>query len=330
MKVLVTGGTGFTGKALVRRMLDRGHSVVALDHQEGYRSQDLRDWGAELVIGSVTDRETVRRCMQGVDVVHHVAAAFRELSVPRRHYHDVNVEGTSIVLEAAQAEGVRKFVYCSTCGVHGNVDDPPGGEDAPIQPADYYQQTKYEAEPLVSAYLAKGLKTTTLRPAAIYGPGDPGRFYMIFHQLERGWFPMIGNGKVLYHPLYIDNFLDAFELAMDESKGLGEAYLIADEEYVTIEELVRRAAAAMGVEPRFRRLPAWPIVAVGHVVETICRPLRIEPPIHPRRVDWYRQTRAFRIDKARNELDYRPRVGLDEGLRRACAWYRQEGMLRQR
>ena len=330
MRILVTGGTGFTGKALVRRMLDRGHAVVALDHQEGYRSQDLRDWGAELVIGSVTDRETVRRCMQGVDVVHHVAAAFRELSVPRRHYHDVNVEGTSIVLEAARAEGVRKFVYCSTCGVHGNVDDPPGGEDAPIQPADYYQQTKYEAEPLVSAYLAKGLKTTTLRPAAIYGPGDPGRFYMIFHQLERGWFPMIGNGKVLYHPLYIDNFLDAFELAMDESKGLGEAYLIADEEYVTIEALVRRAAAAMGVEPRFRRLPAWPIVAIGHVVETICRPLRIEPPIHPRRVDWYRQTRAFRIDKARNELDYRPRVGLDEGLRRACAWYRQEGMLRQR
>jgi nucleoside-diphosphate-sugar epimerase len=328
MRILVTGGTGFTGKALVRRMLDRGHAVVALDHQEGYRSQDLRDWGAELVIGSVTDRETVRRCMQGVDVVHHVAAAFRELSVPRRHYHDVNVEGTSIVLEAARAEGVRKFVYCSTCGVHGNVDDPPGGEDAPIQPADYYQQTKYEAEPLVSAYLAKGLKTTTLRPAAIYGPGDPGRFYMIFHQLERGWFPMIGNGKVLYHPLYIDNFLDAFELAMDESKGLGEAYLIADEEYVTIEALVRRAAAAMGVEPRFRRLPAWPIVAIGHVVETICRPLRIEPPIHPRRVDWYRQTRAFCIDKARNELDYRPRVGLDEGLRRACAWYRQEGMLR--
>jgi nucleoside-diphosphate-sugar epimerase len=328
MKILVTGGTGFTGKALVRRMLDRGHAVVALDHQEGYRSQDLRDWGAELVIGSVTDRETVRRCMRGVDVVHHVAAAFRELSVPRRHYHDVNVEGTGIVLEAALAEGVRKFVYCSTCGVHGNVDDPPGGEDAPIQPADYYQQTKYEAEPVVRDYLAKGLKTTTLRPAAIYGPGDPGRFYMIFRQLERGWFPMIGNGKVLYHPLYIDNFLDAFELAMDESKGLGEAYLIADEQYVTIEELVRRAAAAMGVATRFRRLPAWPIVAIGHVVETICRPLRIEPPIHPRRVDWYRQTRAFRIDKARNELDYRPRVGLDEGLRRACAWYRQEGMLR--
>lgn len=328
MKVLVTGGTGFTGKALARRMLDLGHQVVALDHQEGHKSQELRDWGAELVIGSVTDPDTVRRCMRGVEIVHHVAAAFRDLSVPRRRYHEVNVDGTRIVLDAALAAGVRKFIYCSTCGVHGNVDHPPGGEDAPIQPADYYQQTKYEAEPLVESYVAKGLKTTTLRPAAIYGPGDPGRFYMIFRQLQRGWFPMIGDGKVLYHPLYIDNFLDAFVLAMDESKGLGQAYLIADEKYVTIEELVRQAAAAMGVEPRFRRFPAWPIVTAGHIVEALCKPFGIGPPIHPRRVDWYRQTRAFRIDKARAELGYRPQVGLAEGMRRACTWYRQQGMLR--
>lgn len=327
MKVLVTGGTGFTGKALVKRMLDEGHQVVALDRQEGYKSQDLRDWGAELVIGSVTDRALMRRCMQGVEIVHHVAAAFRELSVPRSRYREVNVEGTRNTLDAALEAGVRKFIYCSTCGVHGHVEHPPAGEDAPIRPADYYQRTKYDAEPIVSAYVAKGLRTTILRPAAIYGPGDPGRFYMIFQQLARGWFPMIGNGQVMYHPLYIDNFLDAFVLAMDEAKGLGQAYLIADEECVTVEQLVRRAAAVMGVETRFYRLPAWPIVAAGHLVETLCRPFGIEPPIHPRRVDWYRQTRAFRIDKARNDLGYRPWVGLDEGLRRACAWYRQEGLL---
>ena len=327
MKVLVTGGTGFTGKALVRRMLQEGHEVIALDRQEGHKSQEMRDWGAEVVIGSVTDQEVVSRCMKGVEVVHHVAAAFRDLRVPRSRYREVNVDGTRNVLEAALAEGVRKFIYCSTCGVHGNVDRPPAGEDAPIQPADYYQQTKYDAEPIVNSYLARGLKTTILRPAAIYGPGDPGRFYLIFKQLERGWFPMFGYGPVLYHSLYIDNFLDAFVLAMDESKGLGEAYLIADEKYLTIEELVRRAAAAMGVKVRFRRYPIWPVIASGYVVDAFCRPFGIEPPLHPRRVDWYRQTRAFRIDKARRELGYQPRIGLDEGLRRACQWYREQGML---
>ena len=83
MKVLVTGGTGFTGKALVRRMLQEGHEVIALDRQEGHKSQEMRDWGAEVVIGSVTDHELVNRCMKGVEVVHHVAAAFRDLRVPR-------------------------------------------------------------------------------------------------------------------------------------------------------------------------------------------------------------------------------------------------------
>lgn len=328
MKVLVTGGTGFTGKALVRRMLDEGHQVVALDCKEGHKSAEIRDWGAELIIGSITDVAVVKRSMQGVDVVHHVAAAFRELNAPDSHYRAVNFEGTGHLLQAALEAGVRKFVYCSTCGVHGNIDNPPGDENSPIRPHDYYQQTKYEAEPVVLDYGQKGLESTILRPNAIFGPGDLGRFYLIFKQLSRGWFPMFGSGKVLYHPLYVDNFMDAFVLAMAPGKGVGQAYLIADEEYVTIEDLVRRAAAAMGVEARFRHFPVWPIVAAGHVVETLCKPFGIDPPIHPRRVDWYRQTRAFRIDKARSELGYRPRIGLDEGLRRACAWYRQEGMLR--
>lgn len=327
MKVLVTGATGFTGKALVRRMLDEGHQVVALDCKEGHKSAEIRDWGAELVIGSVTDPQLVRQCMQGVQVVHHVAAAFRELSVPRRHYHEVNVGGTRLLLQAALDAGVRKFIYCSTCGVHGNVDHPPGGEDAPIQPADYYQQTKYEGELVVLEYLRKGLKSTILRPAAIFGPGDLGRYYLIFRQLSRGWFPMFGDGQVLYHSLYIDNFMDSFVLSMDEDKGLGEAYLIADEHHVTIEDLVRRSAAAMGQEFRFRHYPVWPVVAAGYVVETLCRPFGIEPPLHPRRVDWYRQNRAFRIDKAKRDLGYEPRVSLDEGLQRACEWYRREGML---
>ena len=260
MKVLVTGGTGFTGKALVRRLIEMGHQVVALDSKEGLKTQEIRDWGAEVILGSVTDMDAVRRSVEGVEVVHHVAAAFREMDVPERHYYEVNVEGTRNVLQAALDAGVRKVVCCSTCGVHGNVDHPPAGEDAPIRPADYYQRTKWEAEPLAREFFERGLRTTILRPAAIYGPGDPERFFLIFKRVAGGTFPMFGNGRTLYHPLYIDNLVDAFVLAMEEGKGDGEAYLIADEQYVEIEDLVRRVGKALGTDGQD---PALPGVAGG-------------------------------------------------------------------
>lgn len=327
MKVLVTGGTGFTGKALVRRLLDDGHQVVALDYKEGIKTAELREWGAEVVIGSVTDRAVVDRCMKGVDVVQHLAAAFRELNVDDSYYREVNVGGTRIVLEAALREGVKKFIYCSTCGVHGNVDHPPAGEDAPIQPADYYQQTKYEAEPVALEYVQKGLPVVILRPAAIYGPGDPERFFMIFKRVAKGKFPMFGSGKTLYHPVYIDNLVDAHILAMAPGAGVGEAYLIADEHYYPIEEIVKGVARALKVDVKIPHYPVWPVVVVGHICEKICKPFKVTPPIFPRRVDWYRQNRAFKIDKAKRDLKYNPQIGLDEGLKRTAEWYRKEGYL---
>jgi nucleoside-diphosphate-sugar epimerase len=327
MKVLVTGGTGFTGKALVRRLIEMGHDVTALDYKEGLKTQEIREWGAEVILGSVTDMDVVRRAVEGAEVVHHAAAAFREMDVPERHYYEVNVEGTRNVLQAALDAGVRKVIYCSTCGVHGNVDHPPAGEDAPIRPADYYQRTKWEAEPVAREFFERGLRTTILRPAAIYGPGDPERFYLIFKRVAGGTFPMFGNGRTLYHPLYIDNLVDAFILAMADGKGDGEAYLIADEQYIEIEDLVRRVGKALGTDVRIPHYPVWPVVVAGHIVEKACKPFGINPPIFPRRVDWYRQNRAFRIDKAKRDLGYQPRVGIDEGLRRTAEWYREEGLL---
>lgn len=327
MKVLVTGGTGFTGKALVRRLLDEGHQVVAMDYKEGLKTEELRSWGAEVVIGSVTEKDLVDRCTRGVEVVHHLAAAFRELNVPNNYYHEVNVGGTRNALEAALRHKVKKFIYCSTCGVHGNIDHPPGGEEAAIQPADYYQATKYEAEPLVNEYNKKGMNTVILRPAAIYGPGDPERFFMIYKRVAGGTFPMFGSGKTLYHPLYIDNLIDAFMLAMEEDRGNGQAYLIADEEYLEIEDLVRRVGKALGISVVIKHYPIIPLIIAGHIFEKICKPFKITPPIFPRRVDWYRQNRAFKIDKAKKELGYLPRIGIDEGLKRTAEWYKKEGYL---
>ena len=138
---------------------------------------------------------------------------------------------------------------------------------------------------------------------------------------------MFGGGKTFYHPLYIDSLIDAHILAMDENKGNGEAYLIADEEYVGIEDLVKRTARALGVEVKIPHYPILPLMIAGHICEKVCKPFKIKPPIFPRRVDWYRQNRAFDISKAKKDLGYNPTVGLDEGLKRTGEWYKAEGYL---
>lgn len=322
----VTGGTGFTGAALVLRLLDAGHEVVSLDKQPGIASAQLEARGARLVTGSITDPALVAESVNGAEVVMHLAAAFRELDVPDSVYYEVNVTGTRHVMDAAVQAGARKVVYCSTQGVHGHIENPPGDESSPIAPADYYQQTKYEGEEVCHEYDGR-IEYTILRPTAIYGPGDPERFAMIFRRAKKGLFPMFGRGKTFYHPVYIDNLVDAFVLAAQPGIGAGKAYIIGDEEYFSIEELVRRVAAAIDVEVKVPHFPILPLMIAGHVCEAVCKPFGIAPPIFPRRVDWFRQVRAFRIDKAKTDLGYDPRVGIDEGLRRTGEWYEAQGII---
>jgi len=328
MRNLVTGGTGFTGSHLVRRLLERGQDVLVIDNQKGLFHDELEARGAKIELGSITDKDLVERAVRDCEVVYHLAAAFRQLDVRNQYYWDVNVEATRHLADAAHRFRVRKFVYCSTQGVHGHIQDPPGNEQSPIAPEDYYQLTKYEGENVVREYVEKGLDAVTLRPTAIYGPGDPGRFLILFRMVQRGTFLMFGDGSICYHPVYVENLVDAFELAAAKEGIQGEAYLIGDEQYYSLNDLVHHVAAALDVSVRIRHLPFWPLWCAAWSCEMICKPLRVAPPIFRRRVDWFRQNRAFEITKAKNDLGYQPAVDLHTGLARTATWYRDHGMLR--
>jgi len=329
MRVLVTGGTGFTGSHLVRRLLQDGHDVFVIDNARGLFFEELERLGAKMDLGSIAERAFCDRAIDwsAPEVVYHLAAAFRQLTVPKRFYWDVNVEGTRYLAEAAQRTGVRKFVYCSTQGVHGDVKNPPGNEASPIQPEDYYQYTKYEGEVVVNELVAKtGFDATTVRPTAIYGPGDPGRFLILYRRSKGGRFLMFGNGKTTYHPVYIDNLVDCFLLAAEKGKK-GEAYLAADEHYYSLNDLVTHVGKSMGLEVKIQHYPFWPLYGAAVLCEAVCYPFRISPPLFRRRVDWFRQRRAFSIEKARRELGYQPKIGIEEGLQRTAQWYRDNGYL---
>ena len=327
MKLLVTGGTGFTGSRLVEYLIDKGYHISVLDNQKGLFYDHLLKKGASIILGSVTDRETVKKSLEDVQGVFHLAAAFRQINASRKTYWDVNVEGTRILCEESLKKPIRKFVYCSTQGIHGDIKNPPGNEDSPIVPVDYYQFTKYEGEKVVKEFSEKGLKNVIIRPTAIYGPGDPERFLYLFRFARKGKFYMFGSGKAFYHPVYIDNLCDGFYAAWESDKTHAEVYIIADQEYFTIKELVKKIGQSMGMKVKFIHLPFFPLYAAACLFEFIYKPFKISPPLFRRRVDWFRQNRAFKIDKARRELNYSPRIGIEEGLKRTAKWYKDNNYL---
>ncbi len=327
MKLLVTGGTGFTGSRLVEYLIDKGHHISVLDNQKGLFYEHLIKKGANIILGSITDRDAVKKSLEDVQGIFHLAAAFRQINASQKTYWDVNVEGTRILCEEALKKPLEKFVYCSTQGIHGDIKNPPGNEYSPVVPVDYYQYSKYEGEKVVKEFAAKGLKSVIIRPTAIYGPGDPGRFLYLFRFAKKKKFYMFGDGKAFYHPVYIDNLNDGFYAAWKSDKTQAEAYLIGDGQYFTIKELVKKIGGSIGIKIKFIHLPFFPLYIAACLCEFICMPFKIPPPLFRRRVDWFRQNRAFKIDKAKQELNYNPRIGIEEGLKRTAEWYKDNNYL---
>lgn len=323
-RVLVTGATGFTGTHLVKHLLAAGHDVRAIARHPA-RAREMLPEQVEIVAGDITDRAVVGQAVKGREVIYHLAAAFREAGIPDARYREVHVEATRSLLEASSAEGVRRFVHCSTVGVHSHIECPPADENCPHNPGDIYQSTKSEGERLAVDFArTRGLPLCVIRPATIYGPGDL-RLLKLFRAVARRHFVMLGRGEVFLHMVHVADLVRAFLLAAERPQAAGEVFIIAGPEYVSLNELVSRIAAIYGVRPPGWHLPVWPFFLAGALCELVCVPLGVEPPIYRRRVAFFTKSRAFSIDKARRVLGFEPAVDLQRGLEETAGWYVEKG-----
>lgn len=328
MRILVTGITGFTGGRLARHLVGRGHAVRGLARPAGRTRPAMPTAaGVEVVPGDLTDPASLRAACAGIDVVYHIAALYRAAGQPAAAYRAVNVDGSRALLDAAREAGARRFVHCSTGGVHGHIEHPPADEDAPLAPGDIYQETKLAGEQAVrTAAAGGGAEVVVVRPIGIYGPGDT-RFLKMFRAIAKRRFPLIGSGRVFYHLTYIDDLVEGFRLCGETPAAAGRTYLLAGPRYTTLAELLRLVADECGVRPPRWRVPAGPVWLAGALCEAVCAPLGIEPPLHRRRVDFFTKNRAFDTARARAELGFAPAVDLPEGIRRTADWYRRQGWL---
>jgi nucleoside-diphosphate-sugar epimerase len=319
---LVTGATGFTGSHLVRALVADGERVRVIVRSAA-RAQAMLPAEVEVFEGELLDPPAIRRAMRDVQVVYHLAAAYREARHEDAHYQAVNVGASANLLEAAVANGVRRYVHCSTVGVHGDIASPPADEETEYRPGDVYQVSKCEAEQLALSYRDR-LPLSVARPTAIYGPGDT-RLLKMFRMVARRRFPLLGGGENYYHMVYVNDLVRGLRLLGTHARAIGEVFILGGERYLKLSELSGLIAAAAGVPAPWVRLPARPFQLAGSLCEALCRPLGLEPPIHRRRVDFFTKSRAFTIDKARRLLGYRPRVSLEQGIQATLDWYVEQG-----
>lgn len=303
-----------------------GQRVRALVRDRA-RAERFACRGVELVEGDLRDPRSLERAVRGVDTVYHIAALFRPENVSREEMFAVNRDATRALLAAAEAAGVRRFVHCSTIGVHGDVKHPPATEDSPYAPGDYYQESKTEGERIALEYMARGrMGVTVFRPGGIYGPGDL-RFLKLVRAVARGRFVMFGSGEILYQMIYIDDLVDGIVRCGTLDAAVGRVYILTGEPPVTLNRLVAIVAETCGVRPPRLRLPVTPLYLAGWLCELLCKPLGVNPPLYRRRVDFFRKTRAFDITRARRELGFAPVTDLATGLGRTLSWYRQQQYL---
>jgi dihydroflavonol-4-reductase len=329
LKVLITGGTGFIGSRLALRCLELSNAVTVVGQEnnptELANARMLKAAGVELALGSVTDAPLIERALEGVDVVFHLAAVQHEMNVPDQVFHDVNVQGTVNVLNASARQKVKSFVHGSTIGVYGAQTEPVD-ESTPCRPDNIYGVTKLEGEKMALSFNGK-VPVVAIRISEVYGPGDR-RLLKLFAAIQRGMFMMIGPGRNLHHPIYVDDLIQGLLLASCRKEASGKILLLPGKEAVSTRTMVDTIREVLRARKIPFRVPLPPVVLLATITEKLLRPLGIQPPLHRRRIDFFRKSFSLSGKRAAEVLGFTAATGFREGVAQTADWYRQNGLLK--
>src|SRR5919202_277173 len=251
MKAFVTGGTGFIGGRLVRKLRERGDEVAALVRNPE-KALELERLGVDLVKGDLTDTEAIKRGLEGADAAFHGAAIYK-VGIPkseREPMHDTNVRGTERVLDAAIEAGTPKIVYVSTINVFGNTRGDVVDESYE-RPKDgflsYYDETKYESHQVALDRTRKGAPIVIVQPGGVYGPGDHSEVGNMIDQVRSGKLFAVPFGETGLNLVHVEDVAEGCLLAHDKGK-MGEGYVLGGE-ISTRRGLVNKVAEIGGKKP---------------------------------------------------------------------------------
>jgi len=326
MRNFVTGGTGFVGSALVRKLVERGEEVVAFT-RPGSDTSNLDGLGVEMAQGDLTDAASVKAGMEGCGRVYHAAAEYTLWSPDPKRLYDVNVRGTENILDAAREVGRKRVVYTSAVGALGNPGDGrPGSEETPVTLADmvgHYKRSKFMAEQTAVERAKAGQDVVIVNPSTPVGPRDikptpTGR--MILDFLNGKMFAYLDTGLNIVD---VDDVADGHILAMEKGAA-GRKYILGNRD-MTLKEIFGILSRLTGIPAPRVRLPYWFVYPIAAVSTAVSDHLTHRPPLAP--IEAVRMAKKFMFfapSRAVNELGMH-QTPVEDALGRAVKWFYDNG-----
>jgi dihydroflavonol-4-reductase len=329
LRVLVTGAAGFVGSAVVRRLLERKHRVLAY-LEPGASDANLEGIDVDRIEGDICDAVALRRAMEGCEGLVHLAAIYQVWMKDPSVLWRVNIEGTTAVLLAASRAGVRRIVHTSSIAAVGvRPDGEPSDEtDAfnHFKIANDYLLTKYASERIALRFAEAGAPIVVVNPGFVFGerdrgPTPTGRILVTLLQRK---VPFVGPGG--YNVVDVEDVAAGHVAALDRGR-VGERYILGGHN-VTYEEFFARAALVAGVPRPRRKVPSWMVEGLGLVSEAISDHVTHRHPLAPHKAMQYASlTTFFDSSKARRELEM-PCTPLEETIEKAVRWFRENGYVK--
>jgi dihydroflavonol-4-reductase len=305
---LITGASGRIGRYLVPALLRSGDEIKVLVKENMIDNENV-----EIFYGDLLDKESLKKAVEGVDTIFHLAALTDYLA-PKEDMYKVNVIGTKNLLEVSRR---KKLIYLSSTAVMGNkFKELPLNEETPCNPSGSYGKTKLEAEKLVKE--AGGI---IIRSPDVFGPGFIEGYDFILSGLESGELPIVGDGKNFIQWIHVKDLVQALVLAKDLGKP-GEVYIVAGKEFKTLKELLDILCKYLGVEMPKKHTPSLLAKAMAQSKVIKGKLSKERPELIPEYIDKITSNKTFDISKARKYLGFEPQVGYEEGAKEIVEDYK--------
>jgi len=326
MRYLITGATGFVGGHIAERCVQKEQALSAIVRASSNTSE-LEKLGAVLYRGELGDANLVRQAVTEADVVVHCAAKVGDWG-PVEGYRQVNVESLRVLLDACKGQALSRFIHMSSLGVYATRHHYGTDETEPLPKwhGDGYSQTKVEAEQLAMHYYNEwGVPVVILRPGFIYGPGDRTVMPRIISALRHHRLRYPGGGEAALNTIFVENLVDAVFLAVENEKAVGQVYNLTDGEFVSKRRFIGTIADTMGLPHPTRTPPLWFARAVTWCAERLAKwkGATKAPLFNFPRLKFIGYNLDFSIQKAMDDLGYRPRVNFEEAIGETLAWYKR-------